>query len=109
MSFEISIGSATSNVITGTTSAAQAVADIRAGKWADQVAAVRAVTGDERAELKRKDAKHCSSSYRQACYRNKLSRNLTNPEPSQLPVKVNLISAQPETVTPLTEKGARNE
>ena len=54
MSPQISLGTATSNVITGITSAAQAIADIRNGKWGDQVAAVRAATGDERAELKRR-------------------------------------------------------
>ena len=54
MSPKISLGTATSNVITGTTSATQAIADIRDGKWAAQVAAVRAATGNQRAELKRK-------------------------------------------------------
>lgn len=54
MNPQVSLGFATSNAITGTTSAAQAIADIRDGKWADQVAAVRTATGDERAELKRR-------------------------------------------------------
>lgn len=42
MNFEISIGSSTSNRITGTTTVAAAVADIQNGKWGVEVAAVRA-------------------------------------------------------------------
>lgn len=50
---EISLGRATSNTITGHTTPAQAVEDIRTGKWEGQIAALRAATGDERDRLKR--------------------------------------------------------
>ncbi len=53
MKAEISLGSATSNHITGNTTPAQAVADIQSGKWAKQVAALRLATGDERDQLKK--------------------------------------------------------
>jgi P4 family phage/plasmid primase-like protien len=51
--FEISIGWATSNLITGHTTPAEAVEDIRAGTWSKPVAALRAATGDEAARLKK--------------------------------------------------------
>jgi predicted transcriptional regulator len=49
----ISLGRATSNTITGHTTPAEAVADIQSGKWAKQIAALRAATGDERDRLKK--------------------------------------------------------
>lgn len=54
MSPEISIGSATSAAITGDTTPEDFIRDIQSGRWAKQVAAVRAATGDEAALLKRK-------------------------------------------------------
>jgi hypothetical protein len=51
---EISFGSATSNAITGHTTPAEIIADIQTGRWAKEIAAVRAATGDEAARLKRK-------------------------------------------------------
>jgi hypothetical protein len=44
--FEISIGKATSNIITGHTTPAEAVEDIRTGKWSKQIAALRACKDD---------------------------------------------------------------
>jgi hypothetical protein len=53
MAGEISLGRATSNTITGHTTPGEVVADIQSGKWAKQIAALRAVTGDEADRLKR--------------------------------------------------------
>jgi len=50
---EISLGSATSNAITGHTTPADAIADIQSGKWAKQVAALRSATGDDADKLKK--------------------------------------------------------
>jgi len=50
----VSIGSATSATIRGNTTPAQAVEDIRTGKWSKEIAALRAATGDQRDQLKRK-------------------------------------------------------
>lgn len=51
--FEISIGSATSNTIRGNTTPAQAVEDIRTGKYTEQIKALRSATGEERDRLKK--------------------------------------------------------
>lgn len=49
----ISLGSATSNGIAGHTTPAAAIADIQSGKWANQIAALRATSGDEADRLKK--------------------------------------------------------
>jgi P4 family phage/plasmid primase-like protien len=51
--FEISLGGATSNKITGHTTAAAIIADIQRGKWARQIAALRSATGDNADKLKK--------------------------------------------------------
>lgn len=51
---EISLGSATHNRITGSTTPAQAFADIQTGKWSKHIAALRSATGDTRTKLKKK-------------------------------------------------------
>ena len=53
MNPEISLGSATSAVISGHTTASQAVADIQSGKWSKQIHALRSATGEDRDRLKR--------------------------------------------------------
>jgi P4 family phage/plasmid primase-like protien len=53
LSIEISIGTTTSNVILGHTTPAEAVEDIRSGKWSKHIAALRAATGDEATRLKK--------------------------------------------------------
>jgi len=50
---EISLGSATSNAITGHTAPAQAVEDIQRGKWSKEIAALRSATGDDADKLKK--------------------------------------------------------
>jgi len=50
---EISLGSATSNRISGHTSAAEIIADIQRGKWAMQITALRSATGDNADKLKK--------------------------------------------------------
>lgn len=50
---EISLGRATSNAITGHTTPADAIADIKSGKWAKQIAALRSATGDDRDRQKK--------------------------------------------------------
>lgn len=50
---EISLGSATSATIAGHTTPEQAVADIRSGKWSEQIHALRSAIGDERDRLKK--------------------------------------------------------
>jgi hypothetical protein len=49
----ISIGKATSNTICGHTTPAKAIADIRSGKWAKEIAALRSATGDNADKLKK--------------------------------------------------------
>jgi hypothetical protein len=53
MRFEISLGSATSAGISGHTTPAVAIADIQSGKWAKEITALRAATGDVRDRLKK--------------------------------------------------------
>jgi len=49
----ISLGRATSNGIDGHTTPAAAIADIQSSKWANQIAALRAATGDDADRLKK--------------------------------------------------------
>ena len=53
MNDSISLGSATSNRISGHTSAAEIIANIQRGNWARQIAALRSVNGDEADRLKK--------------------------------------------------------
>jgi len=53
MDCEISLGNATSSIIVGSATPREIVADIKAGTWHKQVAAVRAATGEERDRLKK--------------------------------------------------------
>lgn len=50
---EISLGSATSNRISGHTTAADIIADIQRGKWKRQIAALRSATGENADKLKK--------------------------------------------------------
>jgi hypothetical protein len=53
MASEISIGSATSNAVTGHIDPAQAIWDIQSGKYAKQIDALRRAAGDDRDKLKK--------------------------------------------------------
>ena len=53
MNESISLGRATSNIIHGHTTTADAIADIQSGKWSKQIAALRAATGDDADKLKK--------------------------------------------------------